>query len=150
LSLFGYCSLAVGMVLVKLTQKSAGRSLLLVCQIEIMMAAMHAGAALNFYANDLRGGQAEVTPAVQQEAASWMQLQALLTVTFSEISLRSDDANCSVCLGEYAAGDVLSSLPCGHQFHRSCAHKWLTRSKQCPLCRCAIDSETCTARACAR
>ena len=28
---------------------------------------------------------------------------------------------CSICLGELAAGDRLSQLPCGHEFHGPCA-----------------------------
>lgn len=42
---------------------------------------------------------------------------------------------CSVCLAGFEAGDEVRSLPCTHNFHRSCIDVWLTRSGMCPLCR---------------
>ncbi|XP_040381335.1 probable E3 ubiquitin-protein ligase RHY1A isoform X2 [Oryza brachyantha] len=52
-------------------------------------------------------------------------------------------AECAVCLEEFAAGDVLAHLPCGHRFHWGCALPWLeagTASRSCPFCRAAVDT----------
>lgn len=50
---------------------------------------------------------------------------------------------CSVCLRELVAGDEARSLPCGHNFHRSCIDLWLGRSTKCPLCRQAVMAQVC-------
>jgi len=42
---------------------------------------------------------------------------------------------CSVCLAGFESGDEVRSLPCNHNFHRSCIDVWLQRSGMCPLCR---------------
>ncbi|XP_024313859.1 uncharacterized protein LOC100830912 isoform X2 [Brachypodium distachyon] len=54
----------------------------------------------------------------------------------------AEQAECAVCLEEFAAGDVLAHLPCGHRFHWSCALPWLQAqgaSHSCPFCRAAVD-----------
>jgi len=42
---------------------------------------------------------------------------------------------CSVCLGEYARGETLTLLGCGHHFHADCLDEWLRRRRVCPLCK---------------
>lgn len=46
------------------------------------------------------------------------------------------DNSCSVCLDEYAEGDQLLQLTCGHMFHRPCIDLWLMEHRVCPCCRC--------------
>ncbi|ETO29843.1 zinc finger (C3HC4-type RING finger) family protein, partial [Reticulomyxa filosa] len=49
-----------------------------------------------------------------------------------------DDENkpgCAICMADYGDGDVLNTLPCGHEFHKECVAKWLPIKKICPLCR---------------
>ncbi len=41
---------------------------------------------------------------------------------------------CCVCLTDYEAGDVLTTLPCNHVFHPPCIAAWLARKAVCPLC----------------
>lgn len=52
----------------------------------------------------------------------------------------AEQAECAVCLDEFAAGDVLAHLPCGHRFHWACALPWLEAGaapRSCPFCRAA-------------
>ncbi|KNC81602.1 hypothetical protein SARC_06080 [Sphaeroforma arctica JP610] len=47
-------------------------------------------------------------------------------------------ADCSICLEQDGHGNVVSSLPCGHDFHRTCIRRWLQSSTQCPECRAEL------------
>ncbi|KAG2215002.1 hypothetical protein INT46_010813 [Mucor plumbeus] len=52
-----------------------------------------------------------------------------------------DDA-CVICLDEFALGDQVRKLPCGHEYHCECIDPWLTiKSASCPLCKhdCSLD-----------
>lgn len=43
---------------------------------------------------------------------------------------------CVVCLCDYAEGDVLVVLPCGHRFHAdACGLRWLATDSRCPHCK---------------
>ncbi|KAF6252013.1 hypothetical protein COO60DRAFT_1704488 [Scenedesmus sp. NREL 46B-D3] len=51
-------------------------------------------------------------------------------------AVRDDDApSCTVCLGEYAAGELVRQLPCGHEFHQACIDQWMANHGTCPICR---------------
>eukprot|EP00419_Tripos_fusus_P044398 CAMPEP_0172820114 /NCGR_PEP_ID=MMETSP1075-20121228/15043_1 /TAXON_ID=2916 /ORGANISM="Ceratium fusus, Strain PA161109" /LENGTH=432 /DNA_ID=CAMNT_0013660737 /DNA_START=552 /DNA_END=1847 /DNA_ORIENTATION=+ len=58
----------------------------------------------------------------------------------SETGEAEQDSNkiCSVCLAGFEEGEEVRSLPCNHNFHRSCIDTWLARSGMCPLCRSAL------------
>ena len=45
--------------------------------------------------------------------------------------------SCTICLGaiDIVAGEVALRLPCGHEFHESCAMEWLHANTTCPVCR---------------
>jgi ankyrin repeat protein len=46
---------------------------------------------------------------------------------------------CAVCQGEWEGHDKVRVLPCGHQFHKSCVDRWLSKYKACcPLCKADI------------
>lgn len=46
-----------------------------------------------------------------------------------------EQTSCSVCLEQFAIGESLRTLPCGHFYHCACIDKWLVEcSRQCPLC----------------
>jgi len=51
--------------------------------------------------------------------ASKEQIDALPTRTFQPGLMATEDASCTVCLGEYSEGETLRTLPCGHEFHAS-------------------------------
>ncbi|WCJ32846.1 RING-H2 finger protein ATL80 [Euphorbia peplus] len=45
-------------------------------------------------------------------------------------------AECAICLGEFADGEVVRVLPqCGHGFHVGCIDTWLGSHSTCPSCR---------------
>ncbi|XP_010538594.1 PREDICTED: probable E3 ubiquitin-protein ligase RHG1A [Tarenaya hassleriana] len=51
---------------------------------------------------------------------------------------RNEEASsqCYICLLEYEEGDTIRTLPCHHEFHRTCVDKWLKEiHRVCPLCR---------------
>jgi len=68
--------------------------------------------------------------------AAQEDLNMLGQETFVEDSSEDskDVPSCAVCLSDFAGGDTLRSLPCGHRFHKRCIDKWLVRNKVCPLC----------------
>ena len=45
-----------------------------------------------------------------------------------------DDA-CSVCLGNFQAGEEMRRMYCRHIFHKDCIDEWLMRQRVCPLCK---------------
>jgi len=71
----------------------------------------------------------------------WENLTHKLKVTASleprtfqaTASHNGDDSNCSICLSEVEAGDVMAQLPCGHHFHEACIRSWLTTGGICPM-----------------
>ncbi|CAG5993343.1 unnamed protein product [Menidia menidia] len=43
---------------------------------------------------------------------------------------------CVVCLEDFAGGELLMGLPCGHAFHQHCVAVWLAAGRHCcPVCR---------------
>ncbi|CAF9930325.1 hypothetical protein IMSHALPRED_008147 [Imshaugia aleurites] len=43
---------------------------------------------------------------------------------------------CLICLNDFIDGDLIRTLPCGHDFHPACIDPWLLdRSTACPACR---------------
>ena len=78
---------------------------------------------------------------------------ALPTVTCHATRLESvkgtADATCVLCCEDYAVGDTVVELPCGHTFHKGTEEPttsdacngilyWLSSNKDCPLCRASL------------
>ncbi|KAK9287300.1 hypothetical protein L1049_015713 [Liquidambar formosana] len=42
---------------------------------------------------------------------------------------------CCVCQEEYAVGDDVGTLVCGHDFHTHCIKQWLMQKNLCPICK---------------
>ncbi|CAI9759521.1 unnamed protein product [Fraxinus pennsylvanica] len=54
----------------------------------------------------------------------------------SKKHLSEEAAQCYICLVEYEEEDTVRTLPCHHEFHRTCIDKWLKEiHRVCPLCR---------------
>jgi hypothetical protein len=49
-------------------------------------------------------------------------------------------SECSICLCEFANGDICRRLPdpCCHTFHKACIDQWFVSSSNCPLCKRSI------------
>ncbi|CAA6675816.1 unnamed protein product [Spirodela intermedia] len=43
--------------------------------------------------------------------------------------------SCCICQEDYANGDDLGVLTCGHDFHASCVGRWLVLKNNCPICK---------------
>ncbi|XP_062148870.1 RING-H2 finger protein ATL78-like [Alnus glutinosa] len=70
-------------------------------------------------------------------------LKTFPTVSYStELNLPGMDAECVICLSEFAPGDRVRLLPkCNHGFHVRCIDKWLSSHSSCPKCRhCLIET----------
>ncbi|CAL1379934.1 unnamed protein product [Linum trigynum] len=70
-------------------------------------------------------------------------LKTFPTVSFSDqLNLPGLDAECVICLSEFAAGDRVKILPkCNHGFHAKCIDRWLGSHSSCPTCRhCLIQT----------
>ncbi|OAY62360.1 RING-H2 finger protein ATL7 [Manihot esculenta] len=75
-------------------------------------------------------------------------VSAIPTMKFSREAFSSvEDAQCSICLGEYQEKEVLRIMPkCGHNFHLSCIDVWLRKQSTCPVCRFPIQDSLETKR----
>ncbi|KAF6160503.1 hypothetical protein GIB67_019272 [Kingdonia uniflora] len=66
---------------------------------------------------------------------------ALPTMKFNRADFQSaEDAQCTICLGEYQEKEVLRIMPkCGHNFHLVCIDVWLRKQSTCPVCRLPLQ-----------
>ncbi|TVU27993.1 hypothetical protein EJB05_19499, partial [Eragrostis curvula] len=65
---------------------------------------------------------------------------AIPTMNYSCETFQSkDDAQCSICLGEYKEKEILRIMPkCRHNFHLECIDVWLQKQTTCPICRISL------------
>ncbi|XP_022156138.1 putative RING-H2 finger protein ATL69 [Momordica charantia] len=68
-------------------------------------------------------------------------IAAIPTMKFNREAFSSvEDAQCSICLGDYEEKEVLRIMPkCGHSFHLSCIDEWLRKQSTCPVCRLPLQ-----------
>ncbi|KAG7604999.1 putative transcription factor C2H2 family [Arabidopsis thaliana] len=60
----------------------------------------------------------------------------LLPIKLYTKSQSEDPSQCYICLVEYEEADSIRTLPCHHEFHKTCVDKWLKEiHRVCPLCR---------------
>lgn len=55
-----------------------------------------------------------------------------------------DSARCVICLTDFEPGEKVRRLACMHLFHVGCVDSWLTKNRDCPMCR--VDIETSAAQ----
>ncbi|XP_057985263.1 probable E3 ubiquitin-protein ligase RHG1A [Hevea brasiliensis] len=46
-----------------------------------------------------------------------------------------EDEKCCICQENYADGEDLGKLDCGHYFHFDCIKQWLNQKNNCPICK---------------
>lgn len=69
-------------------------------------------------------------------------LKSLKTETFdSKSDENSDLTDCRICITDFVDGDVITSLPCKHRYHKRCIKTWLKRKAECPICRKNIKTK---------
>ncbi|KAJ1280538.1 hypothetical protein BS78_04G240900 [Paspalum vaginatum] len=68
---------------------------------------------------------------------------AIPTMNYSSEAFHSkDDAQCSICLGEYNDKEILRIMPtCRHNFHLECIDVWLQKQTTCPICRISLKDQ---------
>lgn len=49
--------------------------------------------------------------------------------------------HCTVCMIDFAPGDIGCSLTCGHFHHEECLHTWLRLKNSCPVCRVELPTD---------
>ena len=62
-------------------------------------------------------------------------VEALPTFAWEDDGSTHSARDCTICMRDFDAGEVLVRLPCAHHFHRDCVACWLMRQGTCPLCR---------------
>lgn len=81
-----------------------------------------------------------ITPATQRGAKKHT-IESLTTkkYTVEDANKNNDDNECSICTEPYHIDDILTVLPCKHQYHQQCIEQWLGINAVCPLCRYNIN-----------
>jgi NACalpha-BTF3-like transcription factor len=51
-------------------------------------------------------------------------------------------AGCSICLEDFSDEDEISTLKCGHIFHKECVVNWGKYRQDCPMCRAKVEYKT--------
>lgn len=94
-----------------------------------------------------RGSEIDIEQPVQRTITNGLEpavVAAIPTMKFHHDAFSSwEDAQCSICLGEYQEKEVLRIMPkCGHNFHLSCIDIWLTKQSTCPVCRLPLKDSS--------
>jgi hypothetical protein len=69
-------------------------------------------------------------------------IAALPTEELQSLDKVGNQKTCLVCTEQFAVGDNVKFLPCGHLFHQDCADQWLRVSFSCPTCRKPVSTNT--------
>lgn len=57
-------------------------------------------------------------------------LKSLKTAKFDSKSVEDGEhTDCRICITDYVDGDKVTSLPCGHRYHKGCIETWLMVSQ---------------------
>ncbi|KAL5834028.1 hypothetical protein ACOSQ3_017702 [Xanthoceras sorbifolium] len=58
---------------------------------------------------------------------------------YQSTPIEGDDSNdsgfCCICQEEFAAGEEIATLDCGHDHHAHCISQWLVLNNSCPICK---------------
>ncbi|KAJ1695306.1 hypothetical protein LUZ63_012004 [Rhynchospora breviuscula] len=70
-----------------------------------------------------------------------MAASSAAVVSLPSVEIAGESGECVVCKEEMEPGRDVCELPCRHQFHWSCALRWLGRKNTCPCCRFELPTE---------
>ena len=60
------------------------------------------------------------------------------------IECQNSKEDCCICYNEYAKGEIIGKLKCGHLYHKDCVVKWFDSNGTCPMCRYNVfDCKNC-------
>jgi len=90
----------------------------------------------NALSNDVDGEQG-ISPQLMEQTLSSNNV-----TTEANRDMDEDEDCCAICLVIYKEGDELRSLPCKHDFHKSCVDAWLGNNASCPACRYSLQNLT--------
>merc|ERR1712187_318749 len=83
--------------------------------------------------------RSEFTPpdarGIPREDLQWLPHHAYSS---ADRDVEGEENMCTICISEFADGNEVRTLPCGHRFHASCVDDWLVRTPVCPM-RCHED-----------
>lgn len=81
------------------------------------------------------GGGAEAARKLESQGGGLMVPFGSAQEKLVDRRIKTEDAECCICLGAYDDGVDLRELPCMHHFHCTCIDKWLRTKPTCPLCK---------------
>jgi len=99
----------------------------------------------NSISNDANGEQG-ITPQTLGQTLSNDNATIIRVGRESNRDLGMDDEDedcCPICLVMFKEGDEVRSLPCEHDFHKSCIDAWLGNNASCPACRYSLQNLVC-------
>jgi hypothetical protein len=81
--------------------------------------------------------RAERVPPLSIPAKHYSQTRHCAAAKVRDDAVREpeDMEECSICLCEFEAEDLVKELLCGHCFHADCLDRWLLVKSACPLCK---------------
>lgn len=73
--------------------------------------------------------------------ASRTAVQSLPDIKVSDQLLKTDSAQCAVCMDAFEVGAVAKQMPCMHIYHPDCILPWLELHNSCPVCRYELPTD---------
>ena len=50
------------------------------------------------------------------------------------------ESSCAICLADWKLRELVTTLPCEHEFHHRCVKPWLMKNlNKCPVCRRSVE-----------
>mmetsp|Transcript_22017 Transcript_22017/g.42238 ORF Transcript_22017/g.42238 Transcript_22017/m.42238 type:complete len:299 (-) Transcript_22017:142-1038(-) len=130
-SIANYASLVIGVVwLLNSGHCEACPSLHKFCGVLILATAIRVLTTLLLFNYSFKRVE-DATEAPKPRGASQSLIDSL---PLEQLSDRTSETSCAVCLSDFEEHSMLRRLPCGHSFHASCVDQWLKQNKVCPLC----------------
>ncbi|XP_036425088.1 RING finger protein 148 [Colossoma macropomum] len=69
---------------------------------------------------------------VAERAIAKLQVR---TLRRTDPEVEAEENNCAVCIDSFKRGDIVTTLPCSHLFHKTCIEPWLLEHHTCPMCK---------------